>query len=113
MGILYSGLIIGLMLVSSSLIMFDFPFAHRTKRCLFRISGILAAFLIGIQLPFLENGNFIIGGCFSIWIVGAGMFFAFTNDFCRNCAYPLSRTIFKTKFCPKCGVALESRSKDV
>ena len=103
MDMLYSGLIIVMMLLSSALITFDFSFSYRTKRLLFRTCGIFASFLIGIKLPFLENGNFTIGICFAIWIVCAGIFFAFSNDFCRNCAYPFKKIIFKTKYCPKCG----------
>ncbi|NBV84129.1 hypothetical protein EBR57_08435 [bacterium] len=103
MAILHLALIIGLILFSSALITFDFHWTHQMKRLLFRGSGIFAFILIAIKAPFLTNGNFAIGICFSIWIVGAGLFFVFTNDFCPVCAYPVRNPIFKRKFCPKCG----------
>lgn len=62
---------------------------------------------------FLLEGDYRVKVVFSILMSISLYYYYKSMRFCQKCAYPLSRTIFKKKFCPKCGVELGNRSKDV
>jgi hypothetical protein len=82
--------------------MLDLSLNYKIKQKLFKNLTICNWVLLMLSLSLLE-GSWIVKIIFGV-LVSMGVYAYYRSmKFCINCAYPLTRTIFKTTFCPKCG----------